>query len=259
MEITLGKGKGQISFTIREKEINGIIGSNRLEIADYICFSSLLNSYIAVDGDQLTSQEIKKYKQKVGFVRKEIQPFYLRYKVYEYFYYEMKNSEIILIDPRKKIIDTLKVVGLDISYLNRNIRDLSSSEVKLLQLGAVLMFNPEIIVIVDPFEHFDRRVSKDIMTLFQKMKDFYDKTFVFISDDIDMLYQYATYLLVGGQKQILLEGETKEVCEQIEVFKKNRIPLPEIVEITYLLQKKGMKIDYHRDLRDLMKDIYKHV
>ena len=43
-------------------------------------------------------------------------------------------------------------------------------------------------------------------------------------------------------------------------MKKNRVNIPEIVEFTYQAKKeKKAKIDYHRDIRDLIKDIYKHV
>jgi hypothetical protein len=59
---------------------------------------------------------------------------------------------------------------------------------------------------------------------------------------------------------ILIEGNTKEVYEKVDFLKENRIPLPEIVEFTYSAKKqKKAKIDYHRDIRDLIKDIYKHV
>ena len=42
-------------------------------------------------------------------------------------------------------------------------------------------------------------------------------------------------------------------------LEKNNIEVPEIVQITYLAKKKDVRIDYHKDIRDIIKDIYKHV
>ena len=45
-----------------------------------------------------------------------------------------------------------------------------------------------------------------------------------------------------------------------DFLKKNRINITKIVEFTYLAKKKkNIKIDYHKDVRDIIKDIYKHV
>ena len=59
---------------------------------------------------------------------------------------------------------------------------------------------------------------------------------------------------------VFMEGDTKEVYSQVELLKDNNFEIPDIVLFTYLAKnKKDVKIDYHRDIRDLIKDIYKHV
>ena len=60
--------------------------------------------------------------------------------------------------------------------------------------------------------------------------------------------------------QVVLEGKTTEVYQKVEVLKKQKLSIPEIIEFTYLAKKKKeVKIDYHKDIRDIIKDIYKHV
>ena len=121
------------------------------------------------------------------------------------------------------------------------------------------MFNPEIIVMVEPFQYFDRKVERRMIILFQKMKEFYDKTIILISKDANMIYKYTNYLIIEKNHKILLETETKEIYQKVDFLIENKIELPDIVEFTYLARKRGAKIDYHKDLRDLIKDIYKHV
>ena len=175
-------------------------------------------------------------------------------------YYEIRRRKLTLKNPKKKMLDSLKIVGLDTDYLHRYVNTLSSSEKKLIQLSISLMCNPELIIMEEPFKSFDMKTEKRIIMLLQKIKDQYDKTFVFISNDSNMLYKYANHLIIIKNNSILTEGETKDILENVEFLKKNNIRIPEIVEFTYLSKKKKqVKIDYHKDVRDIIKDIYKHV
>ena len=91
-------------------------------------------------------------------------------------YEELKRKKIDIKDPKKKIIDSLTAVDLDISYLNRNIRDLSSSEKKLIQLSLAFLSNPELIIIEEFINKFDLKTEKYIMLLLERLIENYGKT-----------------------------------------------------------------------------------
>ena len=60
--------------------------------------------------------------------------------------------------------------------------------------------------------------------------------------------------------EIVLSGKTEEEYLNIEFLKKNKFEIPDIVEFTHLAKKKKqVKIDYHKDIRDIIKDIYNHI
>ncbi len=261
MEIRLENPKEDLDFTIHNKEINGIMGIDFDFMANKIYLKNKEKGKIYIDKDkeELEPIQINDYKRKIRLVSKEIDPFLYRYKVYECMYLELQRSELHLKDPRKKIIDSLKIVGLDITYLNKNIHDLSSSEKKLLQIGIALMANPEVIILVDPFKEFDMRTERRIASFLEIIREQYDKTIVIISDDSDMLYKYTTHLIIEKNNKIIIEGNTQDLFERVDFLKRHGISIPEIVEFTYLARKKNAKIEYHKDIRDLIKDIYKHV
>ena len=50
-----------------------------------------------------------------------------------------------------------------------------------------------------------------------------------------------------------------EIFTSDELMKENVIPMPYITKVTYLAKKKKVKLSYHKDVRDIIKDIYKHV
>ena len=96
--------------------------------------------------------------------------------------------------------------------------------------------------------------------LLQKIKEQYNKTLIITSEESEAIYKYTTNLIVFKNDKILATGNTYEIMQRVDFLKKNRISVPKIVEFTYLARKKkNIKIDYHKDVRDIIKDIYKHV
>lgn len=197
--------------------------------------------------------------KRVSIVKGDFENIYFKNTIYSYMMYEIENRNIKLKDDLKKIRDSLKIVGLNNIELNREINTLSESEKKLLMLAIALLNNPEVIIIEEPFKRLDLKNEKKLILLLRKIKEKYNKIIVFISTDSNILYKYTEHLIVYKDK-VLLEGKTSTILENVEFLKKNKLSVPEIVEFTYLAKSKyNVKIDYHSDIRDIIKDIYKHV
>lgn len=198
--------------------------------------------------------------KKVCIVRNYIHNQYYNKKNSDLMQLEIKNKRLVLKDEEKKIIDSLKIVGLKSSTLNKNFSELSSSEKKLFMLALALLDNAEILIIKDPFLGLDLKNEKKLSILFRKMKDEYNKTIIFITNDSEVIYKYAGHMILIKENNIVLEGTPLDIYQKISFLNRNKIKVPDIVKVTYLAKKnKGIKIDYHKDVRDIIKDIYKHV
>lgn len=249
-----------ITFTISSNKITGITGTDKEKLLDIIINPQNYKNHIFINDKELTKDNIKTYKKKVIVLEEKLQTLNYIENVYQLMLYQISNKNLSLKNADKKITDSLKIVGLNASLLERNINTLSTSEKKLLTLAVSLISNPEIIIIKEPFKDYDLKTEKKIMLLFQKIKEQYQKTIVFMSDDSNMLYKYTDELLIFHKDKLIITGETKELYQRVDFLKRNKIFIPEIVEITYLAKKKKkVKIDYHKDIRDIIKDIYKHV
>lgn len=197
--------------------------------------------------------------KRISIIREDFESISFKSTIYEYMNYEIENKNIVLKNDLKKINDSLKIVGLNKLSLDRNINTLSESEKKLLQLAIALLSNPEVLIFEEPFNKLDLKNEKKLVLLLRKIKEKYDKTIIFISPNSNLLYKYTDYLIVYDDK-LLREGKTSTILEDVEFLKRNSLSVPEIVEFTYLAKKKyNVKIDYHSDIRDIIKDIYKHV
>ena len=173
--------------------------------------------------------------------------------IINYYHLQIKNID-------KKEHDSLKIVGLDTNMLDRNITTLSKSEQKKVPIAIGLLSNPDVLIFDDLFQYLDNKSRKKIMMVLTKLKEQYHKIIIIGSNNADMLYQYTTKMLFVKNKRIFLEGTTEETYERVDYLKRNGYKIPEIVQFTYkAIKKKKVKIDYHKDIRDIIKDIYKHV
>lgn len=227
-----------VDINIKEKNITGIITDTKEEIIESIKQKSI---------------------QKIGIVKEDYFKDNFLIKVYEWMYYEVRRKRLILKNPKKKINDSLKIVGLDTTYLNRNINSLSSSEKILIILAISLLSNPEIIILDDLFKYFDKVYEKKLIMLLEKIRDQYNKTIILINDDSEILYKYTKYLIIK-KNNLFIEGDTIKIFKRVDFLHKNNIKVPEIIELTHLIKKKKkVKLEYHKDVRDILKDIYKHI
>ncbi len=179
--------------------------------------------------------------------------------VEEYFCYLWQRTGKTLQTRDKKMKEALKIVGLTPEYFKRNITGLSFSEKKLVQLAGCMLLNPSIILLDNVLVGFDKLVQKRLAKLFKLLIEKYHKTVIIGTSDSDYIYQYTDYCIILTDEKVS-QGETQKVFEDVSFLIKHNIDVPEIVCFTYLVrEKKHIKLGYHKDVRDLMKDIYKHV
>ena len=180
--------------------------------------------------------------------------------VEEHFSFLIRYYHWKLEDPRKKVVSALKMVGLTEEYLEKELIVLSSSEQKLLQIAIALLSNPTVLLLDEPFINLDMKSQKKIERLLLKLKERYQKTIVIASHDSNLLYNLTEKMLFLKNGTILRQGATKEIYQNVKFLTRYHYEIPDIVLFTYKAKEtKKVKIDYHKDIRDLIKDVYKHV
>lgn len=249
-----------LNFSIHHNTFNGITGKDKEKIMDIIALNHNFKGQIIINNKEITRKEINYYKKRIQLIKDNDFPNYYTNNVFNLMKYEIIKRKISLRDEEKKMIDSLKIVGLNQNLLYQTVQSLSSAEKKLLKISLALLSNPDVIIIEEPFKCLDMRNEKQLMVMFTKIKEQYNKTLVFVSDDSNMLYKYTNNLIIAKNNNILVEGNTSDIYQRVDFLKRNSIIIPDLVELTYLAKKKkNIKIDYHKDIRDIIKDIYKHV
>lgn len=249
-----------LNLEISNNDITGIFGRGKSTILQLLGAVEIGKGLITYDNLKLDKNNLNQIRKKISIVNQEFKKQTYLNTIKEHMEFIIKYYKLTIKDPNKKIVDSLKIVGLNNTYLDRNINTLSNSELKLVQLAISLLSNPEIILLDDPFINLDTKNEKKLLVLLNKLKDHYKKTIVIASHDSNTLYKYTSKIIIIKNNKILIEGPTKEVYEKVSYLIKNKIEIPDIVMFTHKAKSdKNIHIDYHRDIRDLIKDIYKHV
>lgn len=176
----------------------------------------------------------------------------------EYMNYYIEVNNLNLKDPYKKILGSLKIVSLKENVLHKSISSLSSTERCLASLALSLLNNPKELIFVNYFDFFDVKLEKKIYRLLMELNDKYNIGIILLTRDVEKLYKYASYSIIITSNYFK-EGDTKEVFQDAPLLIQNNIEVPDTVLFTYKAREMGAGIDYHRDVRDIIKDIYKHV
>lgn len=253
------KNLNDVSMKILDNKITGILSfsddkSNLLKI-----MAGLLD----FDKGEVDYGECFIYPKKIvkaGFLRKKVgflmgDQFFLK-TVKDELEFALKEYKVKDID--KRVNDSLKLVGLDDSYLNRSPLSLSSGEKKLLGLAMVLSFNPDIFILDEPVKGLDFVYREKIIKLLKMMKNRYKKTIIIGTSDSELVLKLADRVFVLYCGKVVLSGM------KYKVFKNDltqyNISLPKTIYFTNLVKDlKGIDIGYRDDISDLMKDVYRYV
>lgn len=250
----------EFSTVLSSENIIGVTGPEYEELLEIFHLENMPEGNITINDVELTTENNLEFYKTISVIEKEFEKINYLNTVKEHMDYIINYYHLQIKNIEKKEKDSLKIVGLDDSILDRNITTLSRSEKKKVEIAIGLLSNPEIIILDEPFIFLDNKSSKRIIMVLKKLKEQFDKLIIIGTKDAEILYQYTDKMLFVKNKRIFLETETESGYERVDYLKRNGFQVPERVLFTYkAIKKKKVKIEYHKDIRDIIKDVYKHV
>ena len=155
--------------------------------------------------------------------------------------------------------EIIKMLNISESILDKDVFDISESEYYKVLIGSVLLYNPEVIIFDDILCFFDEENKQKLFKLSNKLKKFFNKTIIFVTSDIDSVYEYIDIAIVIDNAKVLLEGPKEDVYKEYNILKKNRIRIPNIMEFIKLMRDNNVNIDYVDSINELIKTVYREI
>lgn len=202
--------------------------------------------------------KLKRVRKRVGFV----------FQFPEYQLFEETVLKDIMFAPlnfgfkkeeaEAKAKEIAKLLGIE-GILNKSPFNLSGGQMRKAAIAGILSYDPDILLLDEPTRGLDPKGAKDIMELFYNIHKQTGKTIVLITHDMDIVYQYATRVVVLNESYISYDGN-KENLFKTNVYNENHLVKPSVLQlIDYLNDKLGYSIDYNtytlEDLIEKLKEV----
>lgn len=140
-------------------------------------------------------------------------------------------------------LESIRLVGLDESYLKRNPFNLSGGEKKRVSIAGILAIEPSILVLDEPTSGLDPHGRQVLMDLFKEIHEKTNKSIIIITHDMDLVYQYFNRVIVMKDGKLSFDG-TPESLFKSKIIEENHLDLPNTVKT---LQYLNDKFDLHLD------------
>ena len=113
----------------------------------------------------------------------------------------------------KKVDEMLTAVGLSEECKNRYPRELSGGQRQRISIGAALISGAKLIIADEPVSALDVTVQAQILDLLLDLKENFGLSILFISHDLNVVYQLCSRVLVMKKGRIVEQGDIDEIYD----------------------------------------------
>lgn len=202
--------------------------------------SVFAGDFVVSNNKKERTKKLKPLRKKVGIV----------FQFSEYQLFENTVEEDVAFGPTNfgvKKEDAIKLahenllkVGLDESFFKKSPFDLSGGERRRVAIAGIMAMEPEVIVLDEPTVGLDPRGVKEMMSLFKKLHE-QGTTIIVVTHDMNLVYGYATDVIVMDHGTIVYQGAPNELFNQsVDCYS---LETPLVTKLIQELEKKGYKFN----------------
>lgn len=238
------KAVRDVSLTIREGEFIALIGHTGSGKSTLIRhFNGLLHPTggdVLLDGESIfrDKKSLRAARFAVGLVFQ-----YPEYQLFEEtvekdIAFGPKNMGLSADEIHSRVCESLRLCGLDESFLSKSPFDLSGGQKRRVALAGVLAMRPRLLILDEPAAGLDPQGSREIMRYIRAYAA-RGNSVLFVSHDMSDAAAYAERVLVMDRGSLALDGPPAEVFSQAERLRALGLALPPMTELFLRLREKG--------------------
>jgi energy-coupling factor transporter ATPase len=246
---TTRKALDIINLEIRKGEFIGLVGPTGSGKSTLVQHLNVLlvptSGEVWIDGENLKSKnvDLRKIRQKVGLVFQfpELQLF--EDTVYDDIAFGPKNLRLPAEEIDSRVKRSMEQVGLDFDqFAFRFPFSLSGGEQRKVAIAGILSLFPDILILDEPTCGLDGKSTSEIKKLLKELNSD-GATIILISHNMDLIAELAQKIILLDQGKLLAFCDKEEFFKDVDRIKTVGLDLPQLVELTWKLKEKGIKIE----------------
>lgn len=126
--------------------------------------------------------------------------------------------------------ETLPLVGLDETFMDRSPFDLSGGQMRRVAIAGVLAMKPEVLILDEPTAGLDPAGRREIMTMFNKLHEEQGISIVLVTHQMDDVATYADHVIIMDKGTVVKMGPPAEIFLDAEFLQEKQLGLPASLE-----------------------------
>ena len=112
---------------------------------------------------------------------------------------------------KRRVMDIVDKVGLPADCISRKPNELSGGQRQRVSIGVALIQKPSLIIADEPVSALDVTIQRQILELMRSLRDEFSLSFLFISHDLNVVYQLCDRVMVMKSGRIVEQNTVAEL------------------------------------------------
>ncbi len=238
-----------VSLEIEEGELVGVIGhtgSGKSTLIQH--FNGLLkptSGSVCIDGERLwdDKKRLRDIRFKVGLVFQYPEYQLFEETVYKDIAFGPKNMGLDEEEIDRRIMETIRMVGLDKKLLEKSPFELSGGQKRRVAIAGVMAMEPKVLILDEPASGLDPKGRDMILGQIREYHKEKKNTVMLVSHSMEDVAKNATKILVMNKSKVFCYDETAAVFHRASELEQMGLSTPQITRVFNRLREAGIQVD----------------
>lgn len=223
----------ELSLQVRRGELLAIVGKNgagKSTFSKLVCgFETPQRGTVIFDGRDMAELSIKERADHIGYVMQNPNQMISQTMIFDEVALGLRTRHVPEDEIRRRVEETLKICGL---WRMRNwpVSALSFGQKKRVTIAAILVLEPEIIILDEPTAGQDYRHYTDIMEFLTALNG-RGITVVMITHDMHLILEYADRAAVFSDARLIADDSSADILTDADIIRRANLKETSLYEL----------------------------
>jgi energy-coupling factor transport system ATP-binding protein len=228
----------EIEFTIKKGEMLAIVGRNgagKSTLAMLVCgFETGHQGVIYLSGENAADRSIAERAVIVGYVMQNPNHMFTEHIVFEEVALGLRLRDVPEEEIQQRVEKTMRICGIE-RFAKWPINALSYGQKKRVTIAAILVLEPEIIILDEPTAGQDYKHYTEIMEFLNGLNRELGITIILITHDMHLMMEYTKRSIVLSEGELIADKDSSDVLTNVDIVEKGSLKETSLFHIAQII------------------------